>query len=582
VGDSIEGRSFVTQRKKTFWLGVVSAAILTCTTQLAAAQDSTTQELHDLRELVRQQAAMMHAMQRQLDDIEARQRLPRGRAAATAGPLPGAKSTASVTTQTAAAPRPAQEAKPNELPARSALTATQPGHVPTKDEQNVVVTQQPGNLPGRSTVQPYTGANMASPGSVAPVAAAPVSSGADRVHLSLSGQVDRMLLYGNDGKASAVRNVDNNNSSTRLRVVGEAQISDTASGGINLETELRPNSSANTTLTQNLPQPASAATFTVRQAEAYMQDIRWGGVRLGFGSTASYLTTEVDLSGTAVASYSQVADLDGGFAFRQRAAARVPSAGGQFVLSPAGSYGPAVGAVFNFFDGLGRDNRVRYDTPRWNGFGLATSFIDGDAFDIALRYSGEFGGNQLVGAVAFADALARHHLTLGNVAGLPGAVPNLYGYAGVPTGSNGTEGLSTPTTPALGDVSANGSYQYDASVSLLLTNGINFTFAGGYRDVNYLDPQGSKLTPTFLFGKIGYRTNFFTEVGLSAMSFDIAQNNSLQFSGDRARSYSLAFVQNVDAAATELFIDGRIETLHRTYADYYNLIAIGLGARVRF
>lgn len=573
-------------QRRTVWVGAMSAVILTCTAHAVVAQDTTQQELQELRALVRQQAATMQAMQRQLDEIESRQRAPRGRAAASAGPVAGAKAATALpapAAQTAAADQ-AQQGRPRNVPAPGgeALPLPQPGHIPGPNERNVVVTQQPGNLPGRSTVQPYTSAGMTSPGASPLVPAAPVSSGADRIRLSLSGQVDRMLLYGNDGKTSAVRNVDNNNSSTRLRVVGETQINATASGGINLETELRPNSSATTTLTQNLPQPASASTFTVRQAEAYMQDIRYGGVRLGFGSTASYLTTEVDLSGTAVASYSQVADFDGGFAFRQRGAAQVPAAGGRFVLSPAGSYGPAVGAVFNFFDGLGRDNRIRYDTPRWNGFGLATSFLDGDAFDIALRYAGAFDGNQLVGAIAFADALARHHLTLTNVAGLPGAAPNLYGYAGVPTGANGTEGLATPASPGLGDVSANGSYQYDGSLSLLLANGINFTVAGGYRDVDYVDPQGRKLTPTFLFGKIGYRTTLFPEVGISAVSFDIAQNNALQFAGDHAQSYSLAFVQVVDALAMELFLDARIQTLHRTFATYDDLIAIGLGARVRF
>jgi hypothetical protein len=247
------------QRRFGVRLGGACAIGLTFTVQTAAAQDPTQQELHDLRELVRQQAAAMQAMQHRLDQIEARQR------------------------GQAATPPPAHAASA----APAELTVTPPGHVPGRTDRNVVVTQQPGNLPGRTSVQPYTGAGMATPGSTTPVAAAPVSSGGDKVRLSISGQVDRMLLFGNDSKTSNVRNVDNNNSSTRLRVVGEATISDTASGGVDIESELRPNPSSVTPLTQNLPQPASVATFTVRQAEAYMQDTRYGGVRLGFGSSAS-------------------------------------------------------------------------------------------------------------------------------------------------------------------------------------------------------------------------------------------------------------------------------------------------------
>jgi hypothetical protein len=90
-----------------------------------------------------------------------------------------------------------------------------------------------------------------------------------------------------------------------------------------------------------------------------------------------------------------------------------------------------------------------------------------------------------------------------------------------------------------------------------------------------------------VFGKIGYRQigyrrMLFPDVGLSAVSFDVGQNDALQFAGDQARSYSLAFVQTIDVAAMDLFVDGRMQTLRRTYADYYDLFTVGLGARVRF
>src|SRR6202023_285563 len=81
--------------------------------------------------------------------------------------------------------------------------------VPPPNARNVVVTQQPGNLPGRSVGPPNTATGVGPPGGPQPVAAAPISSGGDKVRLSLSGQVDRALLYGNDGKSSALRHVDN-------------------------------------------------------------------------------------------------------------------------------------------------------------------------------------------------------------------------------------------------------------------------------------------------------------------------------------------------------------------------------------
>ena len=478
-------------------------------------------------------------------------------------------------------PRPAEAYRPAEAQAAlpASLTASAPGKVPRPDQANVVVTQQPGNLPGRSVLSPYTVPELNPAGSTPPLPAAPVSSAANRIRLSLSGQISRMELHGNDGRNSAVRNVDNENSSTRVRFVGEGQLSVVQSGGVNIETELKPNPSSATPLTQNLPQLSSAASYTVRQAEAYFRDTRYGEVRLGYGSTVSYQTVEVDLSGTGIASYPSISDFDGGFAFRQRRLAFVPAAGGAFVRLPADSYGPSVASVFNFFGGLVRDNRIRYDSPFFRGFQASASLVDGGAFDVALRYGGEFNGNRLAAAVAFADAEARNHLVATSGIGSLGAPNNLYGYAGVPAGANGSVDLATPVSPSAGDVSANGSRQWDGSASLLLKNGLNATVAGGVQEVRYRDPQGRALTPTFLYGKLGYQTELFPSLGLSAFSIDVAQNVALQFSGDRARAYGVQYVQFINALAMELFLSGKIESLHRTYATYNDLLALALGAR---
>ena len=231
-----------------------------------------------------------------------------------------------------------------------------PPGVPPRDALNVVVTQQPGNLPGRSVGPPNTATGVGTPGAPQPEAAAPISSARDRIKVSLSGQVDRALLYGDDGKSNAIRNVDNIISSTRFRLVGEGRVTPETTLGTNLEMEIRPNLSNQQTITQNLPQAAGNVFPTIRQAELFVAGLDWGDVRLGFGSTASYLTNEFDLSGTFIGHYVGIAEQDGGFAFRQKGAALVPGGpGGKLVLSPDGAFGPAVGSVFNYFDGLQRD-----------------------------------------------------------------------------------------------------------------------------------------------------------------------------------------------------------------------------------
>jgi predicted porin len=340
------------------------------------------------------------------------------------------------------------------------------------------------------------------PGAMPTTPASPVSSGGNKVVLSISGQVNRALLWGDDGHDSKLHQVDNNNSSTRFRIVGEAKPIYETVVGMDLETEIRPNSSATQTLTQNQPQPASAVTFTVRQAEAYMANPEYGGVRLGFGSTASYLTAEVDLSGTAVASYVQVPDFNGGFAFREKGAAMVPGGPrGALVPSPANSFGPAVGSVFNFFDGLGRDDRIRYDSPVWGGFQLSASLLDGGAADLAARFARQYDDFQIVSAIGLATATSRSHTQ-----------PGSYGYAGVPAGAGGISiggTNSAPGSPTIADVSANGSKQLDGSISVLLKSGFNVTLAGGVRDPHYHDPTGASLSPNLIYANSAINNDSF-------------------------------------------------------------------------
>jgi hypothetical protein len=430
------------------------------------------------------------------------------------------------------------------------------------------------NLPGRSVAAPYTAAGPGAPGPIPVTPAAPTTSGGNRVMLSLSGQIDRALLWGNDGIASNLRQVDNNNSSTRIRIVGEARPLEETVAGINLETEIRPNSSATQTLTQNLPQPASAVTYTIRQAEIYGGNPNYGELRLGFGSTASYLTTEVDLSATAVATYVQVSDFDGGFAFRQKGAALVPGgARGALVLSPASSFGPAVGSVFTYFDGLQRDDRIRYDSPISGGFQFATSVVDGGAFDVAGRFAREYEDFRIASGVGVVFANSRGH-------GQPGA----YGYAGVPAGAGGISlggTNSAPGAPTIADVTASGSKQLDGSVSVLFKSGLNLTVAGGVRDPRYRDPAGRRVSPDLIYAKLGYQQTFFP-IGLTAFSIDFAQNDEVIFNGDRARAYGIAAVQNIDRFGLELFVAARYETLNRAFATYHPIIAVMSGGRLRF
>ena len=62
-----------------------------------------------------------------------------------------------------------------------------------------------------------------------------ILSGSSNVHLSLSGQVNRGVLFVDDGNQTEILHVDNDNSSTRFRLIGSADYNDDISIGSVIE-----------------------------------------------------------------------------------------------------------------------------------------------------------------------------------------------------------------------------------------------------------------------------------------------------------------------------------------------------------
>jgi hypothetical protein len=508
-----------------------------------------------------------------------------------------------------------QVQKLSAAPPAPVLTITPSGKKPALSDANVAVTQQPGNVPGRAGVAPELGngapgypypAAPTSPG-FGTVGTNPVAAGNSAVRLSLSGQVDRMEVYGNDGKAATFTNLDNNVSSTRFRFQGESYINEKTSAGAIMELELRPNSSTNTTLTHD--QSSSVSSFTagvpgvgsttgaavnnttgvptVRWADAYLQNEDWGALHLGFGGTSGYLTTELDLSGTFYGGYVNVSDTDGGFSFRQSGPALIPAkafpAGtaavacapgstAKCVSSPNNAFGPEVGSVFFFMDGKVRDDRIRYDSPLWNGFQLSTSAIDGGAYDIALRYGADWYGTTVVaaGAATFATSLAHSACAA-------------YCYSsGIPTAGNA--GVGQPTGVALQyGPSAAGSNQYDGSISVLHPSGLSLTVAGGVQDPIYHDPLGNSVNPTLLYVKAGWQTPTpWFSFGKTAFAFSYAENDDLQYKGDAAEEYAFQIAQNVDPGALQVYTAYHHQTLDRSFGTYRPIDLLLVGGVVKF
>ncbi len=337
-------------------------------------------------------------------------------------------------------------------------------------------------------------------------------------------QVNRAALYADNGAESEWFHVDNDSMPSRFGVAGDYKPEIWNGWTIGGQIELGFKSDNSTEVVFGGPDPE----FKVdgRKIEAYAKNKRFGALSVGQGDMASNGTAEEDLSGTYVAAYSQVRFAAASLAFAPRATKPQPVA-----EEPAGTNvpprpAPRVKDVFNNFDGLSRDDRIRYDAPAWRGLAVSASVAGEENFDLALRHCAEIGRNKLASAVAVARKGA-------------------------------------------------GVDQYSGSCSLLLGCGLNFTAAVGGQDMD------GECSPFSVYGKIGYKLDWFS-VGTTAFAVDYSRNEEISQAGDVAESYAVVLNQRLDPLNAELYCTARNYVLDRENADYDDLFVFMSGVKVSF
>ena len=210
---------------------------------------------------------------------------------------------------------------------------------------------------------------------VAELEATTVRKGNRKVSLTLSGHVNTAVLYWDDGVESDTYVVTNNNSRSRFRMVGKADIGRGWSAGFLIELGLPETSTSN--VNEANDDGNQGAVVDVRHNVWWISNKRLGTISVGQTGQAVEGASEVDLTGTGLADYLGTGFTNSGFRLTNA------TGGADSLLN--------VGTFFKDNDGNRRDV-VRYDTPTFMGFTVSASWGDDDEIDAALRYAKEFRG----------------------------------------------------------------------------------------------------------------------------------------------------------------------------------------------
>jgi len=358
-------------------------------------------------------------------------------------------------------------------------------------------------------------ANAADP--LVPPAPAP---NANTIELKISGQVNRAVLWADNGDDDEVFYTDNDNSGTRFRFVATGRLNDDVTAGATIELQFESNSSTDIRFGANGGTGGTGGGATPvgeRIGEVWLNSASMGKLSLGQGNTATNGTAETDLSGTGLAQYSIGGGGIEGLGFQN---------GG--VLT-----GVLVGSAFTNLDGGSRRDRIRYDTPTFAGFRLSASASQGGRNDVALRYANQFAGAKIAASIGFQNASA------------------------VGTGGGNDE-----------------SDRISGSISVLLDNGFNLTFAAADADRKVGDDR------TFLYGKVGFRTNSVSMYGKTSFSIDYYEGEDIAADGSgTSTSYGFGAVQNLDPIGAQMYLSVSNSEVDGGADDIF---AVFTGLRIKF
>jgi predicted porin len=253
------------------------------------------------------------------------------------------------------------------------------------------------------------------------------------VKYKLSGQVNRAVIYQDDGDSSEVRNVDSSSSGTRFRFRGSEDLGNGMKVGMYYEVQIQSEGSSGAYPNKGKDTDGSLG---VRQANVWFSG-NWGKLTIGQGSGAGHGAVEADLSGTGISGAAPGrTSFTGGMRWQPSNTA-----------TPAASAALTQGKTYSIHNAFGRNDNLRYDSPAFGPATLAVSIDNDQTWEVAGRVNTALGGGQLSAGAFYGQSSGARNVddTYGvSAAYLFSQGTNIMGLYS--TSSSGTSGVSDADT----------------------------------------------------------------------------------------------------------------------------------------
>jgi hypothetical protein len=243
---------------------------------------------------------------------------------------------------------------------------------------------------------------------IAELEATTARKGNRKVSLTISGQVHRIVTFWDDGGRSGTYiGLDSTNSSSRFAFTGSATINPEWKAGFDITIEIEAGGTSSKAsqfdedgklapgLAAVVSPTGGNASFNgvgrdaytdARRAALWLESNRIGRFTLGRFESAGAVTT-IDLGGIGAIASSSGILLNASF----------------FVRDPAGVLRPITwGALGDPASVQGRSELLRWDSPTLQGFILSASIAEaGDYWGVMLRYANEFNGVRVAAGIGY-------------------------------------------------------------------------------------------------------------------------------------------------------------------------------------